>query len=162
MSEGQYQVVLDNELPAIKKAIRDIHSPAEVMKGEPRLSIIIVGKRHHTRFYPTKEDDADRTGNTKHGHVVDRGVTDFWNWDFFLQAHSALHGAGKPAHYYVVYDEVLRSLNSEQGRANAADALEKMTHGLCYLFGRATSAVSICPPRILCRSGMRTSTLLSL
>uniref|UniRef100_L2G683 RNA interference and gene silencing protein n=1 Tax=Colletotrichum fructicola (strain Nara gc5) TaxID=1213859 RepID=L2G683_COLFN len=28
----------------------------------------------------------------------------------------------------------------------AADQLEKLTHNLCYLFGRATKAVSICPP----------------
>lgn len=28
---------------------------------------------------------------------------------------------------------------------NAADALEDLTHNLCYLFGRATKAVSICP-----------------
>jgi hypothetical protein len=29
---------------------------------------------------------------------------------------------------------------------NAADVLENLTHNLCYLFGRATKAVSICPP----------------
>src|SRR5579859_159579 len=28
---------------------------------------------------------------------------------------------------------------------NAADALEDLTHNMCYLFGRATKAVSICP-----------------
>ena len=146
VSEGQYQKVLDDELPAIKKAISNMYSPAEVNQGIPRLAIIIVGKRHHTRFYPTKEEDADRTGNAKHGLVVDRGVTNFCNWDFFLQAHTALHGTAKPTHYYVIYDEVIRKLNSGQGQASAADALEKITHGLCYLFGRATSAVSICPP----------------
>ncbi|KAK6440392.1 hypothetical protein LTR95_003383 [Oleoguttula sp. CCFEE 5521] len=146
VSEGQYQTVLDHELPAIKKAISSIYSPMEVKQGVPRLLIIIVGKRHHTRFYPTKADDADKTGNSKHGLVVDRGVTNFCNWDFPLQAHSALHGTAKPAHYYVIYDEVLRRLNPDQGEAGAADALEKMTHGLCYLFGRATSAVSVCPP----------------
>ncbi|OQN96095.1 hypothetical protein B0A48_18341 [Cryoendolithus antarcticus] len=146
VSEGQYQTVLDDELPAIKKAISIIYSPAEVKQGVPRLSIIIVGKRHHTRFYPTKADDADKIGNLKHGLVVDRGVTNFCNWDFFLQAHSALYATAKSAHYYVIYDEVLRRLSSEQGQAGAADALEKMTHGLCYLFSRATSAVSICPP----------------
>ncbi|KAK5630231.1 hypothetical protein RRF57_005946 [Xylaria bambusicola] len=28
----------------------------------------------------------------------------------------------------------------------AADAFEDLTHNMCYLFGRATKAVSICPP----------------
>ena len=27
-----------------------------------------------------------------------------------------------------------------------ANQLEKITHNLCYLYGRATKAVSICPP----------------
>ena len=29
---------------------------------------------------------------------------------------------------------------------NTADVLEDLTHNMCYLFGRATKAVSICPP----------------
>jgi hypothetical protein len=29
---------------------------------------------------------------------------------------------------------------------NAADALEELTHNMCYFFTRATKAVSICPP----------------
>nr|POF12669.1 protein argonaute 18 [Quercus suber] len=144
VSEGQYQVVLDVELPSIKQAINNVYSPTQVKQGLPALSIIVVGKRHHTRFYPTKEADADKTGNPKHGLVVDRGVTNFANWDFFLQAHTALHGTAKPAHYYVIYDEVIRK--SAPGQTSAADVLENMTHGLCYLFGRATTAVSICPP----------------
>lgn len=144
VSEGQYQVVLDTELPSIKEAVNRVYLPTDVRRDLPRLSIIIVGKRYHTRFYPIKEEDADRTGNPKNGLVVDRGITSFGNWDFFLQAHSALQGTAKPAHYYVIHDEVLRKL--VQTQANTADALEKMTHGLCHLFGRATSAVSICPP----------------
>jgi len=31
------------------------------------------------------------------------------------------------------------------GKDKAADELEKLTHEMCYLFGRATKAVSICP-----------------
>lgn len=38
-----------------------------------------------------------------------------------------------------------------------ADELQGITHNLCYLFGRATRAVSICPPAyyadILCERG---------
>ena len=29
---------------------------------------------------------------------------------------------------------------------NNADVLENLTHNMCYLLGRATKAVSICPP----------------
>ncbi|KAJ8611897.1 hypothetical protein MRB53_037693 [Persea americana] len=138
VSEGQYKLVLENELIAIQAAINSLFSA----KDKPKLSIIIAGKRHHTRFYPINQTDADRNGNPKPGLVVDRGITNFCNWDFFLQAHGALLGTAKPAHYYVVYDEVFDKMDG----TTAADELEKLTHGLCYLFGRATSAVSICPP----------------
>jgi hypothetical protein len=147
VSEGQYQKVLDEELPAIRQAISEVYAPTDVKNGSPKLAIIIVGKRHHTRFYPTKNEDADeKTGNLKNGLVVDRGVTNYGNWDFFLQAHTPLHGTAKPAHYYVVYDDLFRKLAPNKGSTSAADALEKITHGLCYLFGRATTAVSVCPP----------------
>lgn len=81
-------------------------------QNPPKLVVIICGKRHRTRFYPTKEDDADRMNqNTKNGvssfhctrmtrlyvadilqTVVDRGVTSEKFWDFFVQPHAAIKG----------------------------------------------------------------------
>ena len=49
VSEGQYKLVLDNELPAFNAAFEELYG-----KTPPKLAIIIVGKRHHTRFYPTE------------------------------------------------------------------------------------------------------------
>ena len=45
----------------------------------PKLTMIICGKRHHTRFYPTTNESADHLGNPKPGTVVDRGVTVSFN-----------------------------------------------------------------------------------
>ena len=62
----------------------------------PSINIVVVGKRHHTRFYPTEENYADMKsrvkGNPPNGTVVDRGVTMEKGHDFFLQAHVALQG----------------------------------------------------------------------
>ena len=80
------------------------------------------------------------------GTVVDRGVTEARNWDFFLQAHSAIQGTARPAHYYIAYDQIFRDLKLSAQFSTAADAVEDLTHNMCYLFGRATKAVSICPP----------------
>ena len=89
VSEGQYETVLTEELPAFKKAFEKLYP----VKQQPKLTIIIVGKRHHTRFFPTNPKDADpKTGNPMNGTVVDRGVTMEKGWDFFLQAHTALQG----------------------------------------------------------------------
>ncbi|KAI9796921.1 MAG: hypothetical protein M1825_006285 [Sarcosagium campestre] len=133
VSEGQYNTVLEEESPAFDRAIARLY-PAKGPK--PKVSIIIVGKRHHTRFYPTKDEDGDRKGNPKNGTVVDRGVTSERHWDFYLQAHTGLQGTTRPAHYIVVQDQI----------GLGANGLEQLTHNLCYIFGRATKAVSICPP----------------
>ncbi|KAH1988429.1 hypothetical protein KXV97_003028, partial [Aspergillus fumigatus] len=101
VSEGQYNLVVEKEIPLLKSACEPMYQ-----NGLPRLSVIIVGKRHHTRFYPTHEDRADRSSNPQNGTVVDRGVTEARDWDFYLQAHSALQGTARPAHYYIVWDEI--------------------------------------------------------
>lgn len=79
VSEGQFQIVVGEELPKIQEAFR------EIPNYQPKLTIVICGKRHHTRFYPTKTEHADRDGNPRPGTVVDRGVTAVYDFDFFLQ-----------------------------------------------------------------------------
>ncbi|KAI9151771.1 Protein argonaute-2 [Paramyrothecium foliicola] len=140
VSEGQFAQVLDKELPLIREACRR-SCPATDL---PRLAIIVSVKRHQTRFYPTSTspEQMSNSGNVRNGTVVDRGITQVRHWDFFLTAHDALQGTARPAHYSVLLDEIFR----DRFKGAAADELEKITHELCYLFGRATKAVSICPP----------------
>ena len=94
VSEGQYQSVLEKEFSQILEACQKIYQKHRAAR--PRINIIVVGKRHHTRFYPTEEKYADMTsrvkGNPPNGTVVDRGVTMEKGHDFFLQAHVALQG----------------------------------------------------------------------
>jgi hypothetical protein len=113
----------------------------------PKFTVIVVTKRHHTRFFPTGDyndnahiSQAAYNGNTINGTVVDRGITEAWRWDFYLQAHAAIKGTAKPAHYVVLRDDIFRDLDKP------ADAIQKFMHNLCHLYGRATVAVSLCPP----------------
>lgn len=145
VSEGQYRLVLENELPAFEKAFDKLYG---AKSKHPKISIIVVGKRHHTRFYPTTVEGTDgRTGNPMPGTVVDRGVTGEKLFDFFLLAHQGLQGTSKPAHYVVIKDDIKLG----------ADQLQSLTHSLCYTFARATRSVSICPPAyyadLLCERG---------
>jgi hypothetical protein len=147
VSEGQYAMVINAELPLLKRACEETYPATDTKNKKPRISIVVVGKRHHTRFYATSQADAEANSkNPPNGTVVDRGVTEARNWDFFLQAHKALQGTARPAHYYTVYDEIFRGGPIKPPFRNPADTLEDLTHRLCYLFGRATKAVSICPP----------------
>jgi len=131
VSEGQYEQVVQIEFPALLQGCRNM-SP----DYRPKVTIAICGKRHHTRFYPTSEADADRTSNTKAGTVVDKGVTTVYNFDFYLQAHAGLQGSVRPTHYVVVVDE----------NKFGADEIQKLTHDTSYMFARATKGVSLVSP----------------
>jgi eukaryotic translation initiation factor 2C len=126
--------VVYEELPQMIEAFKRID--AKDPRYRPTLSILICGKRHHARFYPTNSDNADRNGNTRPGTVVDRGVTSLIDFDFYLQAHAGLQGTVRPTHYVVVYDE----------SSLTADAIQKGVHAASYLYARATKAVSLVPP----------------
>lgn len=103
VSEGQFHQVLEQELPLIQKACVEI-TPGN--KCNPKITVIIVGKRHHTRFYPTDSSSADsKNGNPQPGTCVDRGVTAVYDFDFYLQAHAGIKGTARPAHYYVIHDQ---------------------------------------------------------
>ncbi|KAK0465234.1 argonaute-like protein [Desarmillaria tabescens] len=134
VSEGQLMTVVEEEMPAIRAAFRKFDTPQQ--KYTPKLSIVVCGKRHHTRFYPTDAAGADSNGNPKPGTVVDRGVTAVYHFDFFLQAHAGLHGTTRPTHYYVVHDDI----------GFKADELQTLTNHISYLYSRATKAVSLASP----------------
>ena len=144
--EGQYQLVLENELPSIRNACRQLYTPAQTQAGLPKVTIVVCGKRHHIRFYLTKMEDADDKSNCQAGTIVDRGVTDSPTWDFYLQSHGCLQGTARSAHYVVILDEIFRSRVVKFPHVTHADSLQELTHNISHLFGRATKAVSLCPP----------------
>ena len=89
---------------------------------------------------------------------MDKGITDVYNFDFYLQvstpqskpfhpkrlkgplcrsqAHNGLQGHVRPTHYIVIYDE----------NGLTADKIQQGTHTASYLYARATKAVSLVPP----------------
>lgn len=71
VSEGQYKTVLEDELKQIREACKEVYG----QRVQPQITIVVVGKRHHTRFYPTDARNADNKGNPLSGTVVDHGVT---------------------------------------------------------------------------------------
>ena len=97
VAEGQYQAVLDLELKPLQQQCEHLYL-TKASRSPPKITIIIVGKRHHTRFYPTHASHADTKHekgtlcNPLNGTLVDRGITMPKGWDFYLQAHSAIKG----------------------------------------------------------------------
>lgn len=56
VGEGQYKIVLEEELPRLRDACRGLYGKEYVEGSRPRISLIVVGKRHHTRFYQTAQN----------------------------------------------------------------------------------------------------------
>ena len=151
VSEGQYEQVLNEELDEMRKKSQELYT--KIRQAFPRFTLIIVAKRHHTRFFPIGENaPCTEKGNFERGLVVDRGITEPRTWDFFLQSHTAIQGTASPAHYVVLWDEIFTADSLKkvhegiEAGLSETDRLQKLTNSLCYLFGRATKAVKIPAP----------------
>jgi len=129
VSEGQFQDVLDNELPKIRDACKSVNI-------QPKITLIVVGKRHHIRFKTQSEGDADRSGNAPAGTVIDQGIGHPTLFDFYLQSHGGLLGTSRSSHYSVLHDD--NGFNS--------DTLQQLSFALCHLYARSTRSVSIPAP----------------
>ncbi|XP_042432340.1 protein argonaute 1C-like [Zingiber officinale] len=133
VSEGQFYQVLFHELNAIRKAC------ASLANFHPRITFIVVQKRHHTRLFANNHDDrrsVDKSGNILPGTVVDSKICHPTEFDFYLCSHAGIQGTSRPAHYHVLWDE----------NNFTADQLQSLTNNLCYTYARCTRSVSIVPP----------------
>ncbi|KAF8145975.1 argonaute-like protein [Mycena galopus ATCC 62051] len=129
VSEGQFQQVLDQELPLIKAACQEL-------KINPKITLCVVGKRHHVRLFPVRDQDADRSGNCPAGTVIDRDIGHPTEFDFYLQSHGGLLGTSRPGHYSVLYDE----------NGLTADTMQALSFALCHVYAASTRSVSIPAP----------------
>ncbi|KAJ3158570.1 hypothetical protein HDU86_002795 [Geranomyces michiganensis] len=136
-SEGQFNEIRHTEVAAIHRACSEIDKAGG---GDgtynPKVTYIVVTKRHNTRFFAKTQAEADKSGNVQPGTVVDTKITHPKEWDFFLNSHGGLLGTSRSAHYHVLHDE----------NSFTSDKIQRVTYNLCYLYARCTRSVSVCPP----------------
>ena len=130
VSEGQFHMVLNYEVTAIREACQTLE-----VGYMPPITFVIVQKRHNTRLFPDNARDADRSGNVKAGTVVETGICHPIENDFYLMSHAGLQGTSRPTHYHVLLNEI----------EFTADELQTLTYKLCYTFARCTRSVSMVP-----------------
>ncbi|KAM3284507.1 protein argonaute 2 [Capsicum chacoense] len=124
VSEGQFDMVLNEELVDLAKAIYDNHY-------QPAITLVVAQKRHHTRLFPE-----GGPANVPPGTVVDTIIVHPSDFDFYLCSHFGGLGTSKPTHYHVLWDE--NGFNS--------DRLQKLIYSMCFTFARCTKPVSLVPP----------------
>ncbi|KAF2817714.1 Piwi-domain-containing protein [Mytilinidion resinicola] len=99
VSDSQFKQVKDMEINAIRTAYKEVTgNPASSLE----LTFVVVGKRHHTRFYAKdhigsyKDNKSGAVnGNLRPGLVVDQVVTLPGQDNFFLQSHAAVKGTAR-------------------------------------------------------------------
>jgi len=140
VSEGEFDKVAKDELECIKAAFDDLATgnPPSNLRQPPKVTYIVVGKRHHVRFFPKQGDNSNtsRSGNCHPGLVVDSDMTSPIYFDYFLQSQAGLQGTSRPSHYTVLHDE----------NRMTSDLLQALSFALCHVYASATSSVSIPAP----------------
>ena len=58
---------------------------------KPKITFLVVQKRHHTRFFPMRKEDEDgKNANVPPGLVVDTVITQPNGMDFYLVSHASI------------------------------------------------------------------------
>ena len=83
VSEGQFDQVLAHEVRAVQEACMMLEK-----EYRPRITFVVVQKRHHTRLFCENPRDASgRANNVPPGTTVDSGITHPYEFDFYLCSH---------------------------------------------------------------------------
>lgn len=104
VSEGEFGMINTEELPQIRNACTRMEKSKEGMKTRwtgCKITLVVVGKRHHARFYPK----ANGTMNLDPGTVIDKLVVAPKQFSFYLQSNDSPLGTASSAHYVVLKNE---------------------------------------------------------
>ncbi|THU80085.1 Piwi-domain-containing protein [Dendrothele bispora CBS 962.96] len=137
LSEGELSGVAEWEIGEIRGSIEDVWRDRRVQAPFPKLTYIVVGKRHHITFFPSRGSAAsDHNGNCIAGFATSdlkHPLTE----DFYLQSHAAIQGTARSSHYTVIKDEIFDG---------NVDLIQNLAFALCHSYSKATRSVSIPTP----------------
>jgi hypothetical protein len=97
VSEGQFKMTYEDELPAIREGFTDFDPTYK-----PKFVFIICTKRHHKRFFEGAKGDF---ANPQAGSFVENKFTRPDCIEFYMQCHKAIKGTAKFVQVSVVLNE---------------------------------------------------------
>lgn len=133
VSESQFDQVGSEEVPLIEKALNKVYGARNAQL--PKLLLLCVVKRVHTRFFPQPSTMTDRSGNSNPGLVVDTVITYPRGTDFYMQSQRAIKGTAKPNHYVVLVNDIGVSM----------DTLQKAIFWQCFTYPTSLTPVGVHP-----------------
>jgi len=122
IGEGSFDEVIKTELRSIQNALKSLNIKAKV-------TIILVQKRHNTRFQLVDNP----TQNVSSGTLVNSVIVNPKYSEFVLCSHSGNLGTTKPIKYEILHDENKLKL----------DEIYKMTYYFCHLYPDCVKPISI-------------------
>ncbi|KAJ6224924.1 hypothetical protein RDWZM_003469 [Blomia tropicalis] len=131
VSDGQFKSVEQYEIPMIVNSFKKVDTQC-------KLTVIIIQKRHHTRFALAKQDTNGRkpTYNVPMGTVVDTEIVDPTLKVFYLNSHFSPLGTSKPTKYIVLRDDLLLS----------TDQVQHLCFNTCFQYARTRDRISMPVP----------------
>lgn len=86
VSESQFNDILSVEIEKLSRV-------CEELQFRPKITVVVVQKRHHMRMYPDGRQQLDRSGNLPSGHIVDTTIVANHLRQFYLLSQAGLQGA---------------------------------------------------------------------
>jgi eukaryotic translation initiation factor 2C len=109
----------------------------------PLLTLIIVKRRHNTRFFIYNPKDnqfqiesnksPEETNNMSIGCVIDTTIVHPYQHNFYLNSHNAYQGVNHPPLYHVLLDEI----------GFTPDELQLLTYYLCFTDPRSSASEAV-------------------
>ncbi|KAJ7756861.1 argonaute-like protein [Mycena maculata] len=144
VSEGEVESVRTAEIAAIQGACARLWKEKRLTIPLPKITFIVVVKRHHVVFFPNPNDNNrasdGKTGNCQAGLLVD-ALSSPLALSFHLQSHAPIKGTARPGQYSVLLDEVFDD--------RIAD-VQQLSFELCHVYAKATRSISIPAPVYFC------------
>lgn len=126
------------------------------MGETPKLTAIVCAKRHHVRFYPYEKKTSN--GNCLPGTYVDDVVTSPYYTNFYLQSHAPLQGTARPAHYFILRNDMDKTVEELRQFVSINDL---PALGITLIISRLMSCAShTCERLARCRTLPRPTTLI--
>lgn len=140
VSTGSIPKLLEREATQILelgKTDDDIKNANSGAVYTPQVSMILVQRRHHMRFY-TEEHRFKAKNNIQPGVCVDSGVTNTGIFEFYLFSHTGIQGTSCPTHYRVLLNDV-EDLDSNH-------KIQDLTYYLSFEYAKTLTPVSMVTP----------------
>ncbi|CAB3408771.1 unnamed protein product [Caenorhabditis bovis] len=103
VSEGQYQMVLDDELNAMRTACQEVVNQKNLKNWSPKFAVVIATKRNPARFFNRLDS---KISNVKPLTVIDRDITRANINEAYIVSANAFQGTANAVCYQLLRNEI--------------------------------------------------------